>query len=226
MPNNNFKSKLKHLLQIDDIPLDHWKKTEGLLESDRLTWWAFRITIYHIINGIKICFSFPFWLIRLPYQVGSILFEYEQLHFSQMRKIQRGVGCVIDRQSWLINGQNIELGNFVKISAFSSLMAGNNARISIGTNTIISTCVVIVAFNHGYLENEVPIRYQPWIDDANNSIEIGANVWIGANVVILPGSKIGDGAIIAAGSVIKGSVTGNCIYVNRHDYGIKSKGRS
>ena len=36
----------------------------------------------------------------------------------------------------------------------------------------------------------------------NKPITIGNDVWIGANAIILPGVKIGDGAIIAAGAVV------------------------
>lgn len=36
----------------------------------------------------------------------------------------------------------------------------------------------------------------------NATITIGNDVWIGANAIILPGVKIGDGAIIAAGAVV------------------------
>lgn len=36
----------------------------------------------------------------------------------------------------------------------------------------------------------------------NEPVVIGNDVWIGANVIILPGVKIGDGAILAAGAVI------------------------
>ncbi len=40
----------------------------------------------------------------------------------------------------------------------------------------------------------------------NREIIIGNDVWIGANVIILPGVNIGDGAIIAAGAVVTKSV--------------------
>lgn len=36
----------------------------------------------------------------------------------------------------------------------------------------------------------------------NRPVEIGNDVWIGANVVILPGVTIGDGAVLAAGAVV------------------------
>lgn len=38
------------------------------------------------------------------------------------------------------------------------------------------------------------------------SIVIGNDVWIGANVTIIEGTKIGDGVIVGAGSVVKGNI--------------------
>lgn len=46
---------------------------------------------------------------------------------------------------------------------------------------------------------ESPIR-------KNEPVVIGNDVWIGANVIILPGVKIGDGAVIAAGAVVNKDV--------------------
>ena len=37
-------------------------------------------------------------------------------------------------------------------------------------------------------------------------VEIGDFVWIGTNVMILPGTKIGEGAIIQGGSVVHGEI--------------------
>ena len=33
-------------------------------------------------------------------------------------------------------------------------------------------------------------------------VDIGADVWVGGGAVILPGVRIGDGAVIGAGSVV------------------------
>lgn len=46
-------------------------------------------------------------------------------------------------------------------------------------------------------------------------IIIGNNVWIGANVTILKGTKIGDNAVIAAGSVLVGEVPENSVAYNK-----------
>ena len=42
-------------------------------------------------------------------------------------------------------------------------------------------------------------------------ISIGNHVWIGINVTILKGVKIGDGAIIAAGAVVTRDVPERCL---------------
>lgn len=50
-----------------------------------------------------------------------------------------------------------------------------------------------------------------------NPIQIGSNVWIGANSVILRGVKIGDNVVVAAGSIVKEDIeSGTLYYHNRN----------
>ncbi|MBD2847481.1 acyltransferase [Paenibacillus sp. IB182496] len=63
-------------------------------------------------------------------------------------------------------------------------------RISVGENTIIGYNTTILT--HEYLIKEY--RLGP--------VEIGSGVMIGANTTILPGVRIGDHAVVAAGSVV------------------------
>lgn len=63
-------------------------------------------------------------------------------------------------------------------------------KISVGDNTIIGYQTTILA--HEYLVNEYRV----------GTVQIDSNVMIGANCTILPGVTIGDGAIIAAGTVV------------------------
>jgi acetyltransferase-like isoleucine patch superfamily enzyme len=37
-------------------------------------------------------------------------------------------------------------------------------------------------------------------------VTIGERVWLGANVVVLPGATIGDDAVVAAGSIVTGEL--------------------
>jgi len=61
-----------------------------------------------------------------------------------------------------------------------------------------------VAANHR-LEPGVARIHTPW-DETRCGVTIGANVWVGAQCVVLPGARIGDNAVIAAGSVVRGEV--------------------
>lgn len=42
-------------------------------------------------------------------------------------------------------------------------------------------------------------------------ITVGNNVWFASNVVVLPGVTIGDGAVIAAGAVVRNNVAANTV---------------
>lgn len=49
--------------------------------------------------------------------------------------------------------------------------------------------------------------------DIFNKIVIGDNVFIGINTTILPGTRIGNNVIVGAGSVVKGELKSNGVYV-------------
>lgn len=78
-------------------------------------------------------------------------------------------------------------------------------RITIGDRCQIANNVVIVDHDHDYRAGWGHYRTAP--------VTIGNDVWIGANAVILKGSSIGDGAVIAAGAVVKGKVEPHCVYL-------------
>ena len=42
-------------------------------------------------------------------------------------------------------------------------------------------------------------------------ITIGDNVWLGANVVVLPDVTIGENSVIGAGSIVTKDIPANCI---------------
>lgn len=190
-------------LRFSEIRKDKWQASVGKLSEREEAWLKLRELVYFLYRMIKFTVLFPVSTVRFAMNFVRLLNEFERLHFSPLRKIHRGMDCVIDRQTWLVNGHNIQLGDFVKISAFSTVIAGNVSTIKIGTNTIIGPGVTIVSINHGMNPIEGPIRYQNWKED---SVLIGDDVWIGANVVILPGTNVGGGSIIGAGSVIKGAI--------------------
>ena len=97
----------------------------------------------------------------------------------------------------------LTLGDGVVISTGVNLRAAGGA-ISVGAGSAISQHCVVVAANHR-LEPGTARIHTAW-DEACCGVEIGMNVWIGAGCIVLPGAHIGDNAVIAAGSVVRGEV--------------------
>jgi acetyltransferase-like isoleucine patch superfamily enzyme len=82
-------------------------------------------------------------------------------------------------------------------------------KISIGDGCQIANNVVIVDHDHDYKNSLSAFTKE--------EIIIGKGVWIGANSVILKGSKIGDHSVIAAGSIVKGEVPANTLFYQRRE---------
>lgn len=83
-------------------------------------------------------------------------------------------------------------------------------RIVIGEGTKIAPHVSINDHDHNY-------RHDGEAHLIKGEVIIGRNVWIGSNVVILRDTHIGDNAVIAAGSVVKGVVPANTVFLNKRE---------
>lgn len=83
---------------------------------------------------------------------------------------------------------------------------GNFCSIAEGAKIGVSKHIVKISSHPFWYEKEYGnfISKSDYIEynKKNQPIEIGNDVWIGANTVIMPGVKIGNGAIIGAGSII------------------------
>ena len=86
-------------------------------------------------------------------------------------------------------------------------------KIVIGDRCQIANNVVIVDHDHAGSEN--------WGSYVETPVTIGNDVWIGANVVIMRGTTIGDKAVIGAGSIVKGEVPAGKVYYQKRETMIK-----
>lgn len=75
-------------------------------------------------------------------------------------------------------------------------------RTVIGSHVKIGPGVMILTQSHNYESDLLPYGW----DYITKDVTIGECVWIGARVTILPGTTIGEGAIIQAGSVVHGMI--------------------
>ena len=91
---------------------------------------------------------------------------------------------------------HLEIGDRVFINQGASVVA--HCQIEIGDDTKIGDFAAIYDTNHHSLDPAHPAKSAPVI--------IGSNVWLGRGVLVLPGSKIGDHTVVAAGSIVRGDL--------------------
>ena len=108
--------------------------------------------------------------------------------------------CQIISPEELVIESNVHIGD----NAFFSCGGG----LFIGENTHISRNLVVYTVNHDYSGDRLPYDERQIL----KPVSIGRNAWIGMNVTVLPGTHIGEGAIIGAGSVVAGKVPPFSIY--------------
>lgn len=119
------------------------------------------------------------------------------------------LGVEGDNSKKLVIGKNCKLGDNVHIVA--------NKKVVIGDNCLMASKIFISDTSHGDY-SKVTTDSSPDIppDDRPlymKPVSIGNNVWIGENVCILLGVKIGDGCIVGANSVVINDLPDHCIAV-------------
>jgi acetyltransferase-like isoleucine patch superfamily enzyme len=110
----------------------------------------------------------------------------------------------------------IHLGNHVGLNGTTIF---SRRKVTIGDNTMIAPNVIIIDHS-GHKPWPVNERWTQVDDPAE--VLIGRDVWIGMNCIILKGTKIGDGSIIAAGSIVSGDVDAASLYAGNPAKKIKS----
>ena len=148
-----------------------------------------------------------FWLIfyylfakHLPasYQYQPLGTLAKKMRAAACRRIFRKTGSRInvERGAYFGTGHDIEIGDHSGIGI--NCHVPNN--IKLGKDIMMGQDVLIIAENHKFEGLETPMRLQGFI--STDPVVIEDDVWIGARVIILPGLRIGNGAILGAGAVV------------------------
>ncbi len=96
--------------------------------------------------------------------------------------------------------RHTELGDHVH---FNGMKASGNGRLVIGDWFHSGEGLRIFTRNHNYDKGDAIPYDETYIA---KDVVIGDFVWIGAQVILLPGTTIGEGAIIQAGAVVHGNI--------------------
>jgi maltose O-acetyltransferase len=120
--------------------------------------------------------------------------------------------------STVLNREGLRLGVNSGWGVGCFINAGGG--VSIGNNVLIGPHCVIHSLNHVYLDRGKSIRSQGHVA---RSVVIGDDVWLGAACVVLPGVRVGRGAVVGAGSVVVGDVPAFCVVVGNPAVQIKER---
>ncbi len=105
---------------------------------------------------------------------------------------------------WAMHGLGFKMGEDIIPSPgimFVMMNSGDSGTLEIGDRVGIgSGSIIILESSPGNS------RLQKIFPSDKRGIKIGADVWIGAGVIILPGVTIGEYAVIASGSVVNKDV--------------------
>ncbi|NIA07133.1 MAG: acyltransferase [Actinobacteria bacterium] len=107
---------------------------------------------------------------------------------------------------WIMTGRNLTLGHHVNLAL--DVLITTDGGVSIGDRTMVGYRSQIISCNH-----IIPDKGERIFDSGHvhKKVDIGKDVWIGANCLIMPGVRIGDGAVVAAGAVVTDNVPENAI---------------
>jgi len=98
-------------------------------------------------------------------------------------------------------GEGLTMGDNSNIGPYNYI--GCSGKITIGNNVMLAPRVSIYAENHVFDHPEILIRDQ---GVEKKEVIIEDNCWIAANSIILAGVTIGQGSVVAAGSVVTENV--------------------
>lgn len=150
----------------------------------------------------------------IKYDMGVLIRNPNYIRNEGKLKFGRGFSCgpglIIDvyKQGTLNIGTNVKFNHRVHLGVMK--------EITIGDNCLFASNIVIIDHNHGKytgVDQSSPEELAVMRVCESDEISIGSNVWIGENVCVLPGAKIGNNTIIGAGSIVKSKIPANSIVV-------------
>jgi len=136
--------------------------------------------------GSILSWLYQAWVGRLPSR--RLRHAYLALWLGRL-----GVGTGVQMSCRFLNGRKIMLGDRNVIN-FGCLLDGRHYAIRTGSDVSIGPEASILTLGHDPQSTDFA--------DRGGEVTIGDHVWIGYRAIVLPGTAIGDGAVVAAGAVV------------------------
>lgn len=133
---------------------------------------------------------------------GANVRIYELTRLTSPERIAIGSEVIVDDFVFLQGGAGMAIGSYVHIASFASVTGGGIAKIgdfctiSSGARILTGTDVVD---GSGLVNSTVPDRLRS-VERGETALE--DHSFVGANAVVHPGVRIGEGAVVGSGSVV------------------------
>lgn len=116
------------------------------------------------------------------------------LRVMMLRLLGSSIGqhVYLNTGSEFLSPQSLRIAGGLHVGRFCQIDA--RGGITIGTNVVIASHVLLITADHDFRD--------PGFIGRLGAITIGDRVWIGSRAMILKGVTIGEGAVVAAGSVV------------------------
>jgi acetyltransferase-like isoleucine patch superfamily enzyme len=137
--------------------------------------------------------------LKIAKVLRKILWQMEEeSHKKQLKKIDKVGKYVASAGKITIEGiERLEIGDFVLF--YNNVTFMGKGELYIGNHCIFGSDILVLTAIHNYKDP----KWLPFDDESDKrKLKIGDYVWVGSNVIIMPGVTIGEGAIIGAGSVV------------------------
>ncbi len=126
---------------------------------------------------------------------------YNYNHVTPLRQVTFAGERNVSPDAIFQNPERIFIGHRARIGSRCHLWGGpRDGDIRIGDDVLFGPDVLITAASYRY-DLGHPVTDQPM---GEADISIGNDVWFATRAIVLPGTSIGDGCIVAAGAVVRG----------------------
>ncbi len=167
-------------------------------------------------------------LVEIRYQVRELVDQ-----FNNTNPRDTALKQDLQRKIFGTVGENVHIEKSIRVDYGCNTKIGNNVFINF--NFVLLDCCPVTIGNNVFIAPNVQIytASHPIDPEERNKhigfaepVTIGNDVWIGGDVILLPGVTIGDGCSIGAGSVVTKSIPPNALAMGSPCRVVKSLDRN
>jgi acetyltransferase-like isoleucine patch superfamily enzyme len=151
---------------------------------------------WFLLKRLKVFKSeFKHWSYVLILAVPGRLGELARRHWLPFGAIGKNVR--LDRGSWIEHPERITIGDNTGANRYCFIHGGGG--IEIGQNVMLGPFVTIHSQNHNWRDRRLCIKDQGL---TRAKVVIEDDVWLCVGSIVLPGVRIREGTVVAAGAVV------------------------